>query len=123
MSYHGLVIGISAGTMNSADIVYSQPEEKGEAVDPTYKRFLSGLDLTKTMILPHYQATKDDVLDGLRIYEDIAYKDSFGRTFYALPDGSYLFIDKGKEMLFGEAYMIKDGRLTKVSDDGQVLEL
>ena len=41
--------------MNSADIVYSQPEEEGEAVDPAYQRFLTGLNLTKTNLLPHYQ--------------------------------------------------------------------
>ena len=33
----GIIIGISAGSMNSADIVYSQPEEDGEAVDPAYQ--------------------------------------------------------------------------------------
>ena len=29
--YDGIVVGISAGSMNSADVVYSQPEEEGEA--------------------------------------------------------------------------------------------
>ena len=119
--FDGIVIGISAGSMNSADPVYAHPEEEGEAIDPEYQRFLTGLALTKINLLPHYQENKDDILDGLRIYEDIACSDSMGRAFYAIPDGSYLFIDNGKEELRGEAYMVKDGILSQVSSCGDVL--
>ena len=91
------------GSMNSAEIVYAQPEREGEAVDPAYQRFLPGLGLTKTMLLPHYQENKDDILDGQRVYEDIAFSDSHGRVIYAIPDGSYLFCKDGKEELRGEA--------------------
>ena len=121
--FDGIVIGMSAGSMNSADIVYSQPEEDGEAIDPEYQRFLSGLALTKINLLPHYQKNKDDVLDGLRIYEDITCPDSIGKTFYAIPDGSYLFIDNGKAELRGEAYMVKDGIISHVSSCGHVLPI
>ena len=121
--FDGIVIGISAGSMNSADVVYAQPEEDGEASDPAYQRFLTGLGLTKINLLPHYQQNRDDVLDGLRIYEDIACPDSMGKTFYAIPDGSYLFIRAGKEELRGEAYMVKDGVLSQVSSNGDVFPL
>ena len=70
--FDGLVIGISAGTMNSADVVYAQPELEGESIDPEYKRFIPGLGLTKINVLPHYQMIKDAVLDGQRIFEDIS---------------------------------------------------
>ena len=60
--------------MNSAQIVYAQPEMDGEAIDPEYKRFLKGLDLTKFQIIPHYYSIKDKKLDGLRIIEDISYE-------------------------------------------------
>ncbi len=122
-SCEGVVLGISAGSMNSADEVYAQPEEEGEAVDPAYRRFLPGLGLTKTNLLPHYQENKDDVLDGQRIYADIACPDSMGRTFYAIPDGSYLLIDAGKEELRGEAYMVRDGVLRQISSRGEVISL
>lgn len=121
--YEGVVIGISAGTMNSAELVYAQPELEGEAVSKEYKRFLPGLALTKTMVLPHYQLVKDDVLDGLRVFEDVAYPDSMGHCFYALPDGSYLFIKDGKEELRGEAWRIKDGEIEKVCGDNEILAL
>ena len=121
--YGGIVAGISAGSMNSADEVYAQPEEKGEAIDPGYKRFLTGLDLTKTNLIPHYLDIKDDILDGLRVFEDIACPDSVGRTFYAIPDGSYLFINGSNEELRGEAYMIRDGMISRISSAGDVVPL
>ena len=121
--YAGIVIGISAGSMNSAELVYSQPKEDGEAIDPGYQRFLPGLGLTKTMLLPHYQEVKDDILDGLRLFEDITCPDSRGHTFYAIPDGSYLLIDGDREELRGEAYRIRDGYLTKIASDGETVLL
>ena len=109
--------------MNGAELVYAQPEEEGEAIDPAYLRFLPGLGLTKVMLLPHYQEVKDDVLDGLRLFEEITYPDSMGRCFYAIPDGSYLFIENGREELRGEAYRIRDGLLKQISEDGGIVPL
>ena len=117
--YKGTVIGISAGTMNAASTVYAQPELDGEAVDPAYQRFLPGLGLTEVMILPHYQFYRDIVLDGLRVYEDITYPDSYGQRFYALPDGSYLLGINGQQWLCGEAYLIENGSLKKVLSLGE----
>jgi len=121
--YHGLIIGISAGTMNCAEIVYAHPELEGEAVDPEYARFIPGLGLTGFMILPHYQSIRDDVLDGLRVFEDIAYPDSMGKTFYALTDGSYILQEGSKAALYGEAYRIRDGGIRKINDDGMIMDL
>lgn len=111
--FEGIVIGISAGTMNSADIVYAQPEHPGESVDPEYQRFIQGLGLTKQMILPHYQMVKDYYLDGKRLYDDITYGDSYGHEFLVLPDGSYLMSVDGDESVWGEAYIIKNGRIER----------
>ena len=36
--YEGVVMGISAGSMNCADWVYAHPEDPGEADDPEYAR-------------------------------------------------------------------------------------
>ena len=121
--FDGVVIGISAGSMNCAETVYAQPEEPGEAVSPTYRRFLPGLGITKTMLLPHYQLVKDDVVDGLRVFEDVAYPDSLGRAFYAIPDGSYLLGRDGRETMRGEAFRIADGRLERFSGEGEAVSL
>lgn len=107
--FDGILIGISAGSMNSADVVYAQPELEGESIDPEYQRFIPGLGLTHLMILPHYQDVKNDILDGKRVIEDITYPDSYGKQFYALVDGSYIFIENGVQTVYGESYLIKDG--------------
>jgi len=115
--FRGIVIGISAGTMNAADIVYVQPEHEGEAVDPVFQRFIQGLNLTKTQILPHYQMVKDWYLDGMRLYDDITYGDSHGHQFLVLEDGSYLMIQNGRESVWGNAYEISDGQIRKIKED------
>jgi dipeptidase E len=118
-SFDGTVLGISAGTMNSADVVYAQPEEEGEGSNPDFVKFLPGLNLTKYMIIPHYQDTKDNILDGKKLFEDITYPDSMGKTFYALPDGSYLYARGEKEVLCGEAYQIRDGICEKICSENE----
>lgn len=121
--FDGVIMGISAGTMNSADTVYAHPERPGEATDPGFEKFIPGLGLTEIMVLPHYQMIKDDVLDGLRLFEDVAYPDSIGREFYALPDGSYLYGKDGNEWLCGEAYLIKDGFFKLISKAGEIIPI
>jgi dipeptidase E len=74
------------------------------------------------MLLPHLQEVYDKELDDLRVIEDISCADSFTNTFYAIPDGSYLFISEGREELRGEAYRIRDGQIEQVTEDGDVLE-
>ncbi len=118
-NYQGVLMGISAGTMNSAWQVYMQPEEEGES-DPEFERFAPGLGLTDTNVLPHYQQVKDYTLDGLRLFEDITYADSMGHCFLALVDGSYIFNDGEGELLFGEAYTIEDGILEQISEENDI---
>ena len=117
--YDGIVIGISAGSMNSADLVYAQPELSGEAVDPAYQRYLPGLGLTGLQILPHYQMAKDNFLDGMRLYEEITYGDSFGHAFLSIPDGSYVLSEQGQESVWGEAAWIRDGKRTPFCQEGE----
>ena len=121
--YRGMVMGISAGTMNCARTVYAQPEMPGEATDPGYRRFIPGLGLTEYNILPHYHAVKHDLVDGLRLMEDITYPDSRGRTFYALTDGSYLLQIDGRAEIRGEAYRIRNGCFSQIAGNGDVCPL
>lgn len=119
--FAGIVMGISAGSMNCADLVYAQPELPGESVSSTYQRYIDGLGLTQCNVLPHYQAVKDDMLDGRRLMEDITYPDSMGHRFYAIPDGSYLLQRDGKPEIHGEAYLIADGQMKQISKDGETI--
>ena len=121
--YQGIVVAWSAGSMNCADIVYAGPELDGEAIDPSYERWITGLGLTDINIFPHFQSLKDDYLDGLRLIEDITFADSIGHEIIALNDGSYILIADGKSTLHGEAYMIKDGKQWQICKDGEFLAL
>lgn len=121
--YQGIVMGISAGTMNCARLVYAQPEMPGEAADPSYVRFIHGLALTEYNLLPHYNAVKDDWLDGMRLIEDITCRDSMGHTFYAITDGTYLLQTETKAEIRGEAYRIRDGVISRISDPGKIYPL
>ena len=121
-NYQGVILGISAGTMNAADRVYIQPEEPGESV-PEFRRFGEGLGITGINVLPHYQMVKDKYLDGRRLFEDITFADSWGECFHVFPDGTYLLVENGKTTLFGEAYRISDGKMEQISRMGDVLEL
>lgn len=120
--FHGTVMGISAGSMNLADTVYVQPEEPGESV-PEFQRFAPGLGLTEVNILPHYQKVKDNYLDGLRLFEDITYVDSFGHQFFALPDNSYFYQDETCLLLCGIGYRLKDGIMELLSLEDEVLDM
>lgn len=122
-TFNGIIIGISAGTMNCADIVYAQPEQEGEAIDPKYQRYLDGLSLTKINVLPHFQAIKDLTVDGLRVLEDISLPDSKVRPFYALVDGAFILVDGNKSVLYGEAYYVNDGNAVKICENGKCIQI
>jgi dipeptidase E len=121
--FGGTVMGISAGSMNAADLVYAQPELPGESVDPNYRKFVPGLGLTYVNILPHYQKVKNDIIDGKRLFEDVTYPDSRNRTFHALPDGSYLLIDGDRTLLCGRSYRLRNGILELLTRDGECMHL
>lgn len=121
--YNGIIVAWSAGSMNCADIVYAGPELEGEAIDPLYERWITGLGITDINIFPHFQSLRDDYLDGLRLIEDITFPDSVGHEILALNDGSYIMIDNGKSTLYGEAYMMKDGQLKQICQDGSALAI
>jgi dipeptidase E len=82
---------------------------------PNYQRWLKGLGITKTNIFPHFDALRDEMLDGMRLIEDITFEDSMGHEFLALNNGSYIVVEDGKEEIFGDAYSIKDGKISKVN--------
>lgn len=116
--YNGIIVAVSAGSMNCAETVYAGPESEGEALDPNYQRWIPGLGLTDINIFPHYDALKDDYLDGMRLMEDITYPDSFIHEIIALNNGSYILIEDGEETIFGEAYLIKNGKVKQICEHG-----
>ncbi len=123
LDYNGIVVAWSAGSMNCADVVYAGPEFEGEATDPLYERWITGLGITDVNIFPHFQRLKDDYLDGMRLIEDITYADSVGHEIIALNDGSYIMIDDEQAILYGEAYRIKDREQTQICKEDEYIFL
>jgi len=123
LDWDGLLIAWSAGSMNCAETVYAGPELQGEAIDPDYRRWISGLGITGINILPHFEELKDEMLDGMRLIEDITYSDSMGHEIIALNNGSYIVIDNGIETLYGDAYSIKDGVQKQICKYGEWVQL
>ncbi len=139
--YEGLVMGISAGSMNMADTVYAEPEYEVELGDLTYKRWIEGLGITTANILPHYNLNADQRLLGRHIYKDIARRDSWNvpqslskafRGFFVLPDGSFILGELKRaengtvsrtEHLFGEARIIKNGGFEPLMENGDVIRI
>lgn len=121
--FDGVIIGISAGSMNSAETVYAQPELEKEANNDNYIPFLSGLGITTHQIIPHYQLIKDETINGKRLFEDLTYPLSFDNQFLALNDGSYIYGNSDSETLFGEAYLIHNGNATLINSDSSSITL
>ena len=118
--FDGLVMGCSAGSMNCAERVFSHPELPGEAVDPAYPRWLEGLGLTRLQIIPHYYQVRDVVLDGLRLFEDVIFPESWRHAFYTFPDGGYILQKDGRETLHGTAWEISNGQMRQITAENQV---
>ncbi len=113
--FDGIFMALSAGSVNSADEAYLIPELPGESVREDFVRFKKGLGLTRIQMIPHYQYYSEGVmLDGKRLVDDIIARDSIGRSFYLLPDGSYFIIRNGVTELFGEALIMQDGKVRRV---------
>jgi dipeptidase E len=88
------VVGISAGSINSAKIVYNSPATEEDLYLPC---ILNGLDLTNFNIEPHFNTENRN-----KIKMDATLKESYNRTIYGIPDGSYVF----DNVIYGECYKI-----------------
>ncbi len=117
--FPGVVMGCSAGSMNCAYEVYSHPELPGEAVDPSYRRWLRGLGLTDIQLVPHFAQVRYATVDGLRLFEDIAFPDSWGHRFYTFRDGGYVKQQDGRRELHGEAFEISRGAMRRICEENQ----
>ncbi len=122
-SFDGVVIGISAGSMNAAKNAFLTPDAEGEGSDPLFRYEHPGLGLADIHIIPHYERARTQVLDGKKVVEELILPYSQGKVLYGLPDGSWILSSGGENILFGEAWMLSDGHEEKISGTGDVLQL
>lgn len=114
-NYHGVVIGISAGSMNLGQIVANFPEDLADLKEP---RWLKGLGLVDMTIIPHFDGTTKTYqipCEDFDITHDYIFPMSHKTAFLAIPNDSYLIIDaEQKTHFYGPAYTIKQGVVTKI---------
>lgn len=122
-TYDGVLIGVSAGSMNCGRVVYASPEREGEALDPDYERYIEGMGLVDLLFLPHFNDLIHQQVDGLRVVEDIMLPDSFEAPFFTIPDGSYFLLEDGRLSLHGEGYWVENGEIRQVCALDESIEL
>ena len=105
------IIGISAGAINSAKIVFNSPEEEKDLTNPS---ILEGLDLTTINVEPHFDCDKIS-----KIQMDAILKESNNRVIYGLPDKSYIFNNK----VYGKCYRVYKENIELISNDDEVVEV
>ena len=120
--YDGIVLGMSAGSMNMADYVYFQPELEGESYN-WFKRDGRGLGLCDISIVPHFQMIKNYYLDDRSLVYDIILNDSYGRKFYVIEDGSYIYVRGDEVFVCGLCFIMDDGVVSLCSKRNQIVRI
>lgn len=105
------IVGISAGSINSAKIVFNSAEKEKDLVNPT---ILEGLDLTTINVEPHFDCDKLS-----KIQMDSILKESNNRVIYGLPDKSYIFNNK----IYGKCYRIYKENIELISNDDEIIDV
>lgn len=111
LKYKGVLIGQSAGSMNSSVEVYDQPVTEEEFYDPNFKVLKKGLGLTNIKVMPHMNMAKEEELCGMTTYE-LCLKDSKTIPHYGIVDGGYIKIVDNKACAYGPTTYFYDGKET-----------
>ena len=105
------IVGIRAGAINSAKIVFNSPEEEKDLTNPS---ILEGLGLTTINVEPHFDCDKIS-----KIQMDAILKESNNRVIYGLPDKSYIFNNK----VYGKCYRVYKENIELISNDDEAVEV
>lgn len=115
--FNGIVIGMSAGTMNLCKTIYNFPEENADIKE---QRWVKGLGLYDKIIIPHFDGetnTYQIECEEVDVVNDYIFPASHKKEFLGIPNGSYILIDNNKNVsFFGEMYTIKDGKVSNFNN-------
>lgn len=112
--FNGIVIGISAGTMNLCKTVYNFPEEKSDIKE---RKWVKGLGFYDKIIIPHFDGetnTYQIECEEVDVVNDFILPASHKKEFLAIPNGSYIIIDNKNVSFFGDMFTIKNGVTKKI---------
>ena len=54
--------------------------------------------------------------------KDIVYPDSYKNEIVLINDGTYIVCEDGNETIYGEAYLLKDGKITQICENNKSVE-
>lgn len=115
-SYNGVLIGQSAGSMNSAKVVYDQPVTEEEFNDPNFEKEKTGLGVTNLTIMPHMNVAKEEELCGVTTHQ-MCLADSSKYPHFGIVDGGYIKISNGKTVAYGKTTYFKNGKEIEICED------
>lgn len=112
-NFDGLLIGISAGTMNLCKTVANFPEEECDLAEP---RWLEGLGFYDKTVIPHFDGEnlKYQIECEIDLVKDWILPMSFKEPFIGIPNDSYILIDGNKIKFYGNMYLIDAGKVSKI---------
>lgn len=119
--YNGIIIGQSAGAMSFGKLVYNYPEEDCEI---NQEKWIKGFGPSNLVLIPHFNITtgNDFCFGNFNLLKDFYLPDSNVKKLFAIPDGSFVKIENRKNhYVFGEAYLIDQGIIQKVSNNGEMI--
>lgn len=116
---NSVVIGISAGSINSAKDAYNSPESEKDLNNSPY---LHGLELTSINIEPHFSLSNLND-DSKKIQMKAILSESNKRILYGLTDGAYFIKTSSKCILYGESYKIQNGIIKKICNDDEFINI
>ena len=113
--YNGLVIGISAGSMNLCKTVANFPEEISDLGGPLWT---DGLGFYDGIIIPHFDGAAKSYqipCDEIDVVGDYILPMSKGKKFIGIPNLSYILIDGAATSMHGVMYSISDGNVERIN--------
>ena len=114
--YDGIVVGVSAGTMNLCKTVANFPEEIADIED---ERWFDGMGFADEIIIPHYDGQTDSYqfpCEDFDIAKDYILPMSKERSLVGIPNDSYILIESdGQKNYCGDVYAIENGKSKKLN--------
>lgn len=108
-NFDGVIVGISAGSMNLCDTIFNFPEE---VADLKNKRIVKGLGLFDEMFIPHCDGRSYLYEEeGFRTFKDYILPFSYKHDLLCLPNGSYVKLDRSGYKFYGEYYILRKGEI------------
>lgn len=117
--YDGVVIGMSAGSMNCSTKVYAQPEEDDEFDDADFQRIIDGLGLVNFAVMPHINTADERDELGHPTVMEMCIEDSHIISHYGISDYGFIEVKDGKATAYGKTLFFKDGQIEVVCEDDE----